>query len=571
MASRPAVRLSSYGQNLDQEARQHYEEKIVECGGVDPLLLTDAETSLISLCKIDLVPRVDESDIKDYLVRTTGYLTNEKFKAVESLESHNYLTSGFVQEPKLRQVGDDLVIVVSKVNDSQALSARQLELWLLIQRDGPVKLAHCTCMAGLGEACSHIGAVLCYINAVSQFNIGQTSTDTKNARIPPYIRNVPCTPIDLESASTKKRLLDSGSQYATEKKERLVDTPTEEEDVSSAEPRAAVLPLTEGDSSGIVPATVRYPSAELGGLARDRPEEWDKVMEECHEFSASFAVEESVCRAVEAETRAQAKSDTWFAFRAGRVTASNARAACRTSPTQPAVSLIKKMCYPETSTFSSDATDWGHLKEPVARKKYESEMSDHVDFQCTASGLHICPKYPFLAASPDGMISCKCCGKGALEIHCPYKKERIADVASAKQCILKKGPNGDLQLNRDSQYFYQVQVQMLTTGLSYCDFVVWTAQDCHIERIKFDPDFCSEIVSKCKLFFEQALLPEILFKYWTGVGFCYCGGTKSGKMVECHNAGCKGRFFHLACTELKRVPKKKNWLCKNCRPQHSGK
>lgn len=229
------------------------------------------------------------------------------------------------------------------------------------------------------------------------------------------------------------------------------------------------------------------------------------------------------------------------------------------------------MCYPETSTFSSDATDWGHRKEDVARKQYVSKMSAHDDFQCTASGLHICPEYPFLAASPDGMISCKCCGKGALEIHCPYKKERIADVASMKQRILNKVPNGDLQLNRGHQYFYQVQVQMLTTGLKYCDFVVWTVQDCHIERIKFDPDFCREIVSKCKLFFEQALLPEILFKYWMGAGFCYCGGTKSGKMVECHNVSCKGRFFHLTCAELKRVPKKKNWLCKNCRPQHSGK
>lgn len=581
MASRPAVRLSSYGQNLDQEARQHYEEKIVECGGVDPLLLTDAETSSISLCKIDLVPRVDESDIKDYLVRATGYLTNEKFKAVESLESHNYLTSGFVQEPKLRQVGDDLVIVVSKVNDSQALSARQLEPWLLIRRDGPVKQAHCTCMTGLGEACSHIGAVLYYINAVSQFNIGQTSADTENARLPPFIRNVPCAPIDLASASAKKRRLDSGSLCATEKKERLVDTPTEEEDFSSAEPRVAVLPLTEGDIDGFVPATERYPSALLRGLARDRPEEWDKVMEECHKFSASFAVEESVCSAVEAETRAQAKSATWFAFRAGRVTASNARAACRTSPTQPAVSLIKKMCYPEASPFSTRATDWGHTKEDVARKQYVSEMlSKHVDFECTASGLHICPKYPFLASSPDGIISCKCCGKGTLEIYCPYTAKCIAEVASGKRGILNKGPNGDKrQLNRDHEYFHQVQVQMLTTGLSYCDFVVWTVQDCHIERIKYDRDFCSEIVSKCKLFFEQALLPEILFKHWTqkpkrgdgDVGFCYCGGTKSGTMAECHNAGCKGKFFHLACAKLKCVPKKKNWLCKNCRPQHSGK
>lgn len=93
--------------------RQRYEAKVVECGGVDPLLFTGDETSLISVSG-HLVPKTDESDIKDYLVHATGYLTHEEFKAVKSFESHNYLTSGFVQEPKLRQVGEQ-VIVVTKV------------------------------------------------------------------------------------------------------------------------------------------------------------------------------------------------------------------------------------------------------------------------------------------------------------------------------------------------------------------------------------------------------------------------------------------------------------------------
>ena len=28
--------------------------------------------------------------------------------------------------------------------------------------------------------------------------------------------------------------------------------------------------------------------------------------------------------------------------------------------------------------------------------------------------------YPFLGASPDGLVCCSCCGKGLLEIKCPY-------------------------------------------------------------------------------------------------------------------------------------------------------
>lgn len=265
------------------------------------------------------------------------------------------------------------------------------------------------------------------------------------------------------------------------------------------------------------------------------------------------------------------------------MTASNARAACHTSLTQPSLSLVKRMCYPEASTFSSRATEWGHSKEDVARRQYVSTVSSsHINFECTASGLHISSECPFLAASPDGVISCECCGKGVLEIKCPYTAQCVADVCSGKQGILTKGSGGRLQINRGHQYFYQVQVQMFATGLNYCDFVVWTVQDCHIERIQFDSAFCDEVASKCQKFFEQVLLPEILFKYWTGMGqqpkgddnvmgFCYCGGTRSGTMVECQNAGCKGKFFHLACTKLKCVPKKENWLCKDCRPRYSGK
>ena len=33
-----------------------------------------------------------------------------------------------------------------------------------------------------------------------------------------------------------------------------------------------------------------------------------------------------------------------------------------------------------------------------------------------ASGLNLCKEKPFLAASPDGIVECDCCGKGILEI-----------------------------------------------------------------------------------------------------------------------------------------------------------
>ena len=44
----------------------------------------------------------------------------------------------------------------------------------------------------------------------------------------------------------------------------------------------------------------------------------------------------------------------------------------------------------------------------------------HDSFSCRDSGLMISSSHPFLAATPDGIVDCTCCGMGILEIKCPY-------------------------------------------------------------------------------------------------------------------------------------------------------
>ena len=40
-------------------------------------------------------------------------------------------------------------------------------IWLVIEVDDVIVCAHCKCMAGLGETCTHIAAVLIYLEAVA--------------------------------------------------------------------------------------------------------------------------------------------------------------------------------------------------------------------------------------------------------------------------------------------------------------------------------------------------------------------------------------------------------------------
>ncbi|KAI9358854.1 hypothetical protein BD770DRAFT_363907 [Pilaira anomala] len=45
--------------------------------------------------------------------------------------------------------------------------------------------------------------------------------------------------------------------------------------------------------------------------------------------------------------------------------------------------------------------------------------------------------------------------------------------------------------------------------------------------------------------------------------YCYCQQISYGEMVACDNADCEIEWFHLACVDLKTVPKGK-WYCSNC-------
>ncbi|XP_075738714.1 uncharacterized protein LOC142783984 [Rhipicephalus microplus] len=154
--------MSLFAQNLDASAKERYIKKVELCGGVDPLSITSNKTAFI----LALVLKAELWDIKDYIVHATSFITHEKLKAMKLLLSHNYLTSRFVQEPQL----------LHRVKHSKAISSQPLVPWLLVKQDGMVEAAHCTCMVGLGEACSHIGVLILYTEVASSFRDGQACT-----------------------------------------------------------------------------------------------------------------------------------------------------------------------------------------------------------------------------------------------------------------------------------------------------------------------------------------------------------------------------------------------------------
>ncbi|KAH7944022.1 hypothetical protein HPB52_014347 [Rhipicephalus sanguineus] len=80
--------LEVYTATLCQKDRERYEEKTRLCGP-DPFTLRADD----SVSGVELWPRVDISDIHEFLVLRTSFITGEQLKSRKALEGHNIATS----------------------------------------------------------------------------------------------------------------------------------------------------------------------------------------------------------------------------------------------------------------------------------------------------------------------------------------------------------------------------------------------------------------------------------------------------------------------------------------------
>ena len=118
-------------------------------------------------------------------------------------------------------------------------------------------------------------------------------------------------------------------------------------------------------------------------------------------------------------------TEIWKAYRFGRVTASRVALVVKhvdskgnlTGKLKSAVAGV--MGYYKSA--SGKAISHGNDNEKPTRLLYarlmkKSRYEKHAAFTCKETGVWISPVYPCLAASPDGLVFCFCCGYGTLEI-----------------------------------------------------------------------------------------------------------------------------------------------------------
>jgi len=143
-------------------------------------------------------------------------------------------------------------------------------------------------------------------------------------------------------------------------------------------------------------------------------------------------------------------------------------------------------------------------------------MADHGGFSIKECGLVISPKVTFLAASPDGLVSCECCGAGVLEVKCPFKCRTLTvpEYLACRDSCFCINETGDIDVKHSHQYYYQMQAQMFVCDVQYCDFVVCTfpaeQAEIFVKRVYRDTEFLEKCLKSANHFFRSCVLPELM-------------------------------------------------------------
>ena len=269
-----------------------------------------------------------------------------------------------------------------RVNDSL------LQAWVICMENGHVKCCHCTCTAGLGEACSHVAALLFH----SEF-VEKKKNDTSVTDVPAYWKKGPTKVISPKKMSaipfvnakrlyvetkTKVKKTININKSALPKRVEVADFMQGMNQYSS---ECVLLKLVPPFYKNYLPRVESFPFV----FSTLYKEEYSKLsVENLIEIGKkmNYNLKDVDLKMIEEKSRQQSHSAAWKRYRIGRITASVARQACHVKSADSNISLIKKICYPSRTQIRKKAILWGCNHEREALDAYiQIEMKKHINLK----------------------------------------------------------------------------------------------------------------------------------------------------------------------------------------------
>ena len=400
-----------------------------------------------------------------------------------------------VQE--VRHPGTDEVKISGQIIRQTNISDTPWSITFIVRiTDRTVIRAHCTCYPGRSAKCKHAAAMYLYINEersegktdahqqwtapseklMSLFPKGKTVQQifekrpkkVDRRRKDPEVEKTREMPADrLQSVRKVREQKDCEEHCAQiardlEKvgltscslyKSLTVDTTEVPQPIQvQVQPEICAMFFAEGLQKG----TVRAPETEgnLDGF-----------------FFSNVICDDEERLSIFKKTMGQSVNLEWFREKKNRLSASVSRqlAFARTPET------LKRHYF--RAPFDTENLRYGRMTEPKAKEAYSKKYGKVVH----ESGLVVSQNYPWLCASPDGLII-EDNEIVVLEIKCPVSGQ---DGPLQVDDYIKDG-----SLSRTHKYFSQVQVQMFCCNAKQCHFFLYGSQDDKLIKIKRDDTFC---------------------------------------------------------------------------------
>ncbi|XP_064472400.1 uncharacterized protein LOC135386417 [Ornithodoros turicata] len=461
----------------------------------------------------ELWPSVTYDNICDYFVGRPGF-DGEAVKAYKSLNAFLYVTSGKVHSILVSVPEPGYIILKGTVSPSQRSSAPYV-CWVVIETCGKIRDATCTCMAGLGECCSHAAAV-CFV--LEAWNKEKVET--------PVPTDIPCQWL----APRLKRVQPKAANQLNYTRD------TRDGHKQSVLPQP-VKQTPEPDSSAFIAAlrkvapTARFFTAVDVNPAHNNLPEHVQTPEQCFHYNITLSQPLSKFRppsdctsaltmlritnedsqAIEAATRQQRNSSAWFEHRKGRITASIFKEVCASRMTK-CTSLINKIFRP--TFINTAAVQYGiENEESAKRTALEIFSLSHQNARMEDCGLMVPPSYPYLGCSPDALLHCDCHAPAVLEVKCIYSLKSVDPSSMIEEgqklahfCLDSHG-----QMKHTHKYYYQVQAQihLNTAGCDMCYLYLHVDKGGLLVPIEKDNEFMVHKKPKLEEFFTKIVLPRL--------------------------------------------------------------
>ena len=233
-------------------------------------------------------------------------------------------------------------------------------------------------------------------------------------------------------------------------------------------------------------------------------------------YQTKVVVTKEEVEKIERCTQKQAGSEQWICERRKRLTASRVGGVAKMRKTTKRSKKVQELLY---STFrGNEATRYGMEMELTTTHEYTThQQGGHPGLTVDTCGLFVSHENPWLAASPDGTV----CDPndasqplGLVEIKNPHSARHMTLSEACDNstfCLEKREKDGQVtyRLKRRHDYYYQIQCQLYCVDREWCDFVLRTDKDLHIERIDRDSTWWKGQLPKLHTFYFDALLPEL--------------------------------------------------------------